>query len=284
MASALLPLNKRLCARFEYTHTALGSSASACNKDRSESSEFFSVLCAWKCGRTKNRTDSSVRYAKKATMAKLATEDRTAETRKQVLQAAIEVFAAEGYYEADVQVIADRAGVGKGTVYRHFGDKEKLFRAAARHALEQMSESIGQEIHPGQSAVVYLRNIAVGCARYYTAHPEALELIVQERAAFRKSATPTHRLRHSEGRHVVEEELRRGIESGELRPIDVRATFEAFGDLLFGCIFNSVVTGKPSSLVPRVQHAMDIFFEGIMGVSGPTGSCRTPPRRAKGGL
>jgi len=208
-----------------------------------------------------------------------------AETRQEVLQAAVEVFAAEGYHETDVQVIADRAGVGKGTVYRHFGDKEKLFQAAARHALEEMSQSIGQEMRSGQSTVDYLRNIAVGCARYYAGHPEAVELIVQERAVFRKSTTPTHRLRHSEGLRELEKELRRGIERGELRPIDVHATFEAFGDLLFGCIFNGVVTGKPSSLVARVQHAMDIFFEGIVGDAARNGARpKTRTKRAKGGL
>jgi AcrR family transcriptional regulator len=218
-------------------------------------------------------------------MVKLATADRMAETRQQVLQAAIEVFAAEGYHETDVQVIADRAGVGKGTVYRHFGDKEKLFLAAAKHALEQMSQSIGREMHSDQGTVDYLRNMAVGCARYYAAHPEAVELIVQERAVFRKSTTPTHRLRHSEGQQEVEKELRRGIERGELRPIDVRATFEAFGDLLFGCIFNSCVSGEPSTLVSRVQHAMDIFFEGIISDSGRNGGrSRTTTGRGRGGL
>jgi len=182
-----------------------------------------------------------------------------------MLEAAIAVFAAEGFHEADVQVIADRAGVGKGTVYRHFGDKEKLFLAAATHSLEQMAEAIGHEMRSDQGTVDYLRNIAVGCARYYAAHPEAVELIVQERAVFRKSTTPTHRLRHWEGRQEVEKELRRGIERGELRSIDVEAAYEAFGDLLFGCIFNGIVEGKPKSLLTRVQRAMEIFIAGIKG-------------------
>jgi hypothetical protein len=53
--------------------------------------------------------------------------------------------------------------------------------------------------------------------------------------------------------------------------MDVHATYEAFGDLLFGCIFNSVVTGKPDCLVTRVQHAMELFIEGIAGDTGRSG-------------
>src|SRR5438105_7928475 len=114
-------------------------------------------------------------------MAPPATTDRATRTRGAVLQAAIEVFAAEGFHGADVQVIADRAGVGKGTVYRHFGEKEKLFLAAARHALERLSESVDREVRGGRGVVNYLREIALSCARFAQAHPEIVEVMIQER-------------------------------------------------------------------------------------------------------
>src|SRR4051812_35548356 len=98
-------------------------------------------------------------------MAPPATTDRVARTRAAVLQVAIEVFAAEGFHGADVQVTAARAGVGRGTVYRHFGDKEKLFLAAAGHALEEVGRAIGREMHAGRGRGVadFLRDIAMGC-------------------------------------------------------------------------------------------------------------------------
>ncbi len=215
-------------------------------------------------------------------MANSTTLDRMTQTKETVLEAAIELFGARGFHEIDVQAIADRAGVGKGTVYRHFGDKEKLFLAAAKYAQEQMVKSVGREIRSGKGTVDFLRNIAMGCARYYEAHPEAVELIVQERAIFRNSRMPTHRLRHAEGVREVEDELRRGIARGELRPIDVHATYEAFGDLLFGCIFNGVVSEKSESIVTRVQHAMKLFVEGITrDVTGSGGRPKPSTRRDK---
>ncbi|MGP0032505.1 MAG: TetR/AcrR family transcriptional regulator [Acidimicrobiales bacterium] len=48
--------------------------------------------------------------------------------RLRVLEAAEEVFAAQGI-SVPVDVIAERAGVGVGTLYRHFPTKEKLFEA-----------------------------------------------------------------------------------------------------------------------------------------------------------
>jgi TetR/AcrR family transcriptional regulator, mexJK operon transcriptional repressor len=54
-----------------------------------------------------------------------------------ILKAATEVFLREGYARASVDAIAEAAGVGKQTVYGHFGDKQRLFLAVvenARHA------------------------------------------------------------------------------------------------------------------------------------------------------
>jgi AcrR family transcriptional regulator len=216
-------------------------------------------------------------------MAQPVTRNGPSRTRSAILQIAIEVFAAEGYPGADVQVIADRAGVGKGTVYRHFGDKEKLFSATVRHSLEELSRSVERDAHLGRGAASYLRDVAVACARYYSAHPEYAELIIHERALFRGAVTPPHLLHRAEMRPGLVDELRRGIDSGELRSADVLATYEAFADLLFGSIVNGVLAGQSRALVPRVEYAVDLFLHGVVqdeSVQRP-GTAGTAPRPAR---
>lgn len=58
--------------------------------------------------------------------------------RERVLAAAQEVFAAQGI-SAPLDEIARRAGVGAGTVYRHFPTKEALFEAAIVYRVETMT-------------------------------------------------------------------------------------------------------------------------------------------------
>lgn len=48
--------------------------------------------------------------------------------RARILQAAESVFAADGI-DVPIDVVAEKAGVGIGTVYRHFPTKERLFEA-----------------------------------------------------------------------------------------------------------------------------------------------------------
>jgi AcrR family transcriptional regulator len=51
----------------------------------------------------------------------------TAPTRERLLAAARQVIEEGGYGAATVAVIAERAGVASGTLYRHFASKEELF-------------------------------------------------------------------------------------------------------------------------------------------------------------
>lgn len=65
--------------------------------------------------------------------------------RARVLQAAQEAFAAEGI-AVPLDEIARRAGVGAGTVYRHFPTKEALFEAIVLGQVHAMIDRIQEEL------------------------------------------------------------------------------------------------------------------------------------------
>jgi AcrR family transcriptional regulator len=55
--------------------------------------------------------------------------------RQAILEAALDVFAAEGFAAAKLDDVADKAGVAKGTIYLHFKDKQDLFEQMVRDAV-----------------------------------------------------------------------------------------------------------------------------------------------------
>jgi AcrR family transcriptional regulator len=59
--------------------------------------------------------------------------------RERVLEAAKAVFSAGGS-EASLEAVAKRAGVGIGTLYRHFPTREALFEAVYRREVDQLSD------------------------------------------------------------------------------------------------------------------------------------------------
>ena len=50
-----------------------------------------------------------------------------ASAKERILEAALEIFSQKGFHPATTDEIAERAGVGKGTLYRYFETKDKLF-------------------------------------------------------------------------------------------------------------------------------------------------------------
>lgn len=58
---------------------------------------------------------------------------RTAETRRTLLDAAREVFGEQGFTNASVAAVVERAGSSVGSLYHHFGGKTELFLALWEH-------------------------------------------------------------------------------------------------------------------------------------------------------
>ena len=85
-----------------------------------------------------------------------------ARNREKVLRAAREVFAESGY-GVPLDEIAARAGVGPGTVYRHFPAKEALFEAVVAARVEDLvadARARADAADPGAAFFGYLARIA----------------------------------------------------------------------------------------------------------------------------
>ena len=84
--------------------------------------------------------------------------------RERVLEAAKRVFSAGGP-EASLEAVARAAGVGIGTLYRHFPTREALFEAVYRREVQQLAdlaEQLKQEARP----IDALRHWMRSCVRF----------------------------------------------------------------------------------------------------------------------
>jgi AcrR family transcriptional regulator len=62
--------------------------------------------------------------------------------RRQLLDAAMEVFVARGYHAAAMDEIADRAGVSKPVLYQHFPGKQELYLALLDESVDRLIEAV----------------------------------------------------------------------------------------------------------------------------------------------
>lgn len=97
--------------------------------------------------------------------------------RELILNAARDVFAARGF-SVPLDEIAVRAGVGPGTVYRHFPSKEALFEAVVRARVEDLTKDAQAGVNspdPGDAFFAFLGRLG-GEAATKRDLPDAISL------------------------------------------------------------------------------------------------------------
>lgn len=103
--------------------------------------------------------------------------DRRAErgeaTRAALVRAARELFMERGYAEVGTTEIVERAGVTRGALYHHFGDKRDLFRAVYEQLEQELVEAAAARLagveDPWEALVSGMRSYLDACTDPATA-------------------------------------------------------------------------------------------------------------------
>ena len=101
-------------------------------------------------------------------------------TRRRILLAAAEEFAAGGLFGARVDQIARRAETNERMLYYYFGSKEQLFTAVLEHALAALVDAERTLELDGIAPIEAMTRLAHFVWDYYRDHPELLRLINNE--------------------------------------------------------------------------------------------------------
>ncbi|WP_425616136.1 TetR/AcrR family transcriptional regulator [Anatilimnocola sp. NA78] len=182
----------------------------------------------------------------------------------EILSAAVELFAKQGFAATEVQQIADRAGVGKGTVYRHFINKEKLFLAAADLGLRQLKDAVNNIADVEAVPLDRLRAGVVAFLKFFREHPEFVELMIQERAHFRDRESPTFFGRKDDEMTCRwREDFSSLIERRVLRPLPVEHLMDFIEQSLFGAVLVHFLGKRDPATAADGNRVADLILQGI---------------------
>ena len=184
--------------------------------------------------------------------------------RDALLRAAIETFAARGFFHAQVADVARTAGVAAGTVYLYFRGKDDLlisiFEKTMKEAIASGRESIAKHTDP----LAQLRTIA----RLHLdrmSRDRALAVVFQvelrQSTKFMERFSATH-LREYLG--IIRDVIARGQSMGIFRKT-LNATLAA--KLLFGMLdemaTNWILSRRKYSLIADADAIVDLFVRGV---------------------
>lgn len=132
---------------------------------------------------------------------------------QQMLDAAVQMFSANGYHETSMDAIAAQADISKPMLYLYYGSKEDLFAACLGRELSRFVETIRADIDLKQSPHELLRRTIVSVLHYVDAN-RASWIVLYTQAT--SSQAFAHTIR--DGREKIIDLVARLLENGTRNP------------------------------------------------------------------
>jgi AcrR family transcriptional regulator len=166
--------------------------------------------------------------------------DREREKRRQILRAAIAVFARSGYHTSRVADVAKEAGVAYGLVYHYFGSKEDLLESIFRRTWARMLEAVEAVEAEDTTAREQLAGVARIVLGTFETDPDLIRVLIREVARSPQLGREVDEIAHAFA--ALERIVVRGQERQELRrDVDPRlaawVVYGALEEILTGWVF-----------------------------------------------
>jgi AcrR family transcriptional regulator len=195
---------------------------------------------------------------------KIHSPRRRATSREAIIAAAAKLFAKMGYSECEMDRLAAKLGIAKGTLYLYFDSKEALFCACVDDGMTGSQVAVNKAVEGEDDLLSKLQKAIRAYLGFFDRHPHYVELLLQERAIFRSRRPPSYfKNRDSiRGRwRAVYEEL---IRQKKLRAdLPVERILDVVGSVLYGAIFTNFFVGRAVSKEEQFDAIWKVLMNGI---------------------
>jgi AcrR family transcriptional regulator len=183
--------------------------------------------------------------------------------RRIILEAAVRVFARQGFHTCRVSDIADEAGVAYGLVYHYFSSKEEILDTLFLERWDVMLEAISEVDASSRSPREKLQAIAGFIVDSYRHDPELMKVIIVEvtRAANTFGRTHLAKIREAYGQiaGIVARAQAAGVFREQISPeFAALAFYGLIEQVLTGWIFESDSVGDD-----ELERAKGLIVETI---------------------
>lgn len=177
--------------------------------------------------------------------------------REQIIAEAVQVFMENGYYKAKMEMIAQRVGIGKSTIYEYFSSKQQLFYEAIFYVQENFYRNLQSRISQEEDPEKQLKSVIVAYLTFCRVLSRLTE-IVAHMDEFSGDVKENILQCWQQSTGLIEGVLQQGIEKGVFRPVDIHL----MAQILTGTLLSAHVyfyTEKES--LPKMIDEMYSFIQ-----------------------
>jgi TetR/AcrR family transcriptional regulator, fatty acid metabolism regulator protein len=190
------------------------------------------------------------------------------EKRRQILDAAVRVFAHKGFHTSRVGDIAEEAGVAHGLLYHYFESKDQLLDTVFHENWSVLVERVRAVEESDEPAADRLRHVAAIILRTWRHEPDVVRVVVREIARSPEVQQRIGELVEPVGsiRRIIE----RGQADGELRAdldpsLAATIFYGGIDSLLTGWVLGTRPDGE-EEIAAAEQTLVDVVIGGFRAV------------------
>jgi TetR/AcrR family transcriptional regulator, fatty acid metabolism regulator protein len=183
----------------------------------------------------------------------MASKASAVDKRRQILDAAVRVFARQGFHATRVSDIADEAGVAYGLVYHYFRSKDEVLGELFVERWSLLLAAIEEADSAGGSARERLAAVAGFIVESYRHDPELMKVIIVEVTRAANSFGRTHLPEIRRAYESIAKIVADGQEAGEFR----RDVTPLFASMAFYGAIEQLLTGWIFDVIPAADTSFD---------------------------
>jgi AcrR family transcriptional regulator len=198
------------------------------------------------------------------------------EVRRKILDAARELFMAEGSERVTMRRIAEAIEYSPTAIYNHFEDKDSLLNSLCEDEFGRLLSHLATGSRP-RSAVAWIRQLGGAYARFGLEYPNHYRFMFMTPGAFGRDHRPSAPAREAFG--LLRAAVKKAIDAGEFRKGDVEAVAQVLWSTIHGAVALLVTFRRDQ--FPGAPARADLV-ERVLD-NGIRGFLAAPARRQKGG-
>ena len=188
--------------------------------------------------------------------------------RTEILSAAVPLFAEKGYDNTTIEDIAEKAEIGKGTLYNYFSSKEDIYWGILEEIFTDYLEGLTQIDRNYISFLDFIRQLTRELFGFCVENHNAFIIITRLRTSLtRETSKLTQSMIDYQNKvdMIFISRVKKAIENNEINDIEPKTFFTLYRSMIFPYIYNQMFCNQKDNLDIEAESELivNILFNGI---------------------
>ena len=185
-------------------------------------------------------------------------------TREKILAAALEVFSAKGFHGTTVDEVAERAELGKGTVYRHFHSKKGLFSELIRLKVNELENTVSGAIDPQADVLEIIETYLRIYFAFFDRNRDLYRILIQEQSDFGAEVKALYIGNILKRVPLLKRKILLAARKGHLKQMDFHTVFYGVMGFIDGVMQKWLASEGEYSLADEIPTIIETIFYGFV--------------------